>query len=74
MDLFAPNPYYNDKNPEFVFDEGGPDCDWIFKSIPYPCLPKFIENLSVERVNTSSLDLLMKPLCLNTMFKPLLTI
>lgn len=59
-------PYYDDKNPEFVFDEGGPDCDWNFESTPYPCLPEFIENLSVEKVNTStsSLNLLVDLLCL----------
>lgn len=59
-------PYYDDKNPEFVFDEGGPDCDWNFESTPYPCLPEFIENLIVEKVNTStsSLNLLVDLLCL----------
>lgn len=65
MDLLALIPYYDDKNPEFVFDEGGPDCDWNFESI-YPCLPEFIENLIVEKVNTStsSLNLLVDLLCL----------
>lgn len=51
MDFFVLIFYYDDKNLEFVFDEGGLDCDWNFESIFYFCLFEFIENFSVEKVN-----------------------
>lgn len=43
MDLLAPIPYYDDKKPEFVFDEGGPIVIGTLKAhiiLVYPSLLK----------------------------------
>ncbi|XP_061185108.1 uncharacterized protein LOC133193154 [Saccostrea echinata] len=62
MDLLAPNPDFDYENPDFIYNDGGPDYDWTRETIPNPDDKgiKFIENLNVqtaENVSSNTLDL-----------------